>query len=216
MKKLTNQENTYLQLFEKELTQEQVYNIQMWIEALESGKYKQGKGMLQPTPDTYCCLGVANEVCKLGSNPNMCNLHSVLELGLWDNYGTCNVTEILSVTLTKLNDTVGWSFKEIANLLRDQLQFSKVVLKDGEFFVVYTSPKWDILWWKTEREPYMYVKATEDLWSCYPYLEDGLLKGALTQELPCDIATLCKQFLSGETVDGVCLAMFVEDSKVPA
>lgn len=30
-----------------------------WVEALESGEYKQGVGSLRPTHDTYCCLGVA-------------------------------------------------------------------------------------------------------------------------------------------------------------
>lgn len=29
-----------------------------WIEALTSGKYKQGKGQLRNSNDEYCCLGV--------------------------------------------------------------------------------------------------------------------------------------------------------------
>lgn len=29
-----------------------------WVDALRSGKYKQGKGMLRSYDDKYCCLGV--------------------------------------------------------------------------------------------------------------------------------------------------------------
>ena len=29
-----------------------------WIKALRSGKYKQGRGALRKTDNTYCCLGV--------------------------------------------------------------------------------------------------------------------------------------------------------------
>lgn len=32
-----------------------------WIEALRSGKYKQGKGQLKQD-DRYCCLGVLQEI----------------------------------------------------------------------------------------------------------------------------------------------------------
>lgn len=30
----------------------------LWIDALRSGKYKQGKSELRASPDHYCCLGV--------------------------------------------------------------------------------------------------------------------------------------------------------------
>lgn len=33
-------------------------NIQKWVEALESGKYKQGRKCLQTDTGRYCCLGV--------------------------------------------------------------------------------------------------------------------------------------------------------------
>lgn len=33
-----------------------------WIEALRSGKYKQGKRLLRSLNDEFCCLGVACEV----------------------------------------------------------------------------------------------------------------------------------------------------------
>lgn len=37
-----------------------------WIEALRSGKYKQGKGLLRRKNNCYCCLGVlAQELGRL-------------------------------------------------------------------------------------------------------------------------------------------------------
>ena len=36
-----------------------------WLEALRSGKYKQGGGMLRSQNDEFCCLGVACEVIGL-------------------------------------------------------------------------------------------------------------------------------------------------------
>ena len=35
---------------------------EMWIDALRSGKYKQGKSFLKNYDNTYCCLGVLVEV----------------------------------------------------------------------------------------------------------------------------------------------------------
>lgn len=40
-------------------------NAKLWVEALESGQYKQGRGLLNQEIDgvnQYCCLGVACEV----------------------------------------------------------------------------------------------------------------------------------------------------------
>ena len=34
-----------------------------WLEALRSGRYKQGKGYLRTEKDEFCCLGV---LCDLG------------------------------------------------------------------------------------------------------------------------------------------------------
>ena len=37
---------------------------QRWIEALKSGKYKQGYGQLRSSDNAFCCLGVLYDVCK--------------------------------------------------------------------------------------------------------------------------------------------------------
>ncbi len=36
-----------------------------WLEALESGNYKQGQGVLRSSTDEYCCLGVLCELLNL-------------------------------------------------------------------------------------------------------------------------------------------------------
>lgn len=43
--------------------------IDQWVEALRSGKYKQGKGCLR-YGDNYCCLGVLCEVAGIPAVPN--------------------------------------------------------------------------------------------------------------------------------------------------
>jgi hypothetical protein len=47
--------------FEGKLTEEQKLNIKSWIEALRSGKYKQGEGWLKSN-DRFCCLGVCSSI----------------------------------------------------------------------------------------------------------------------------------------------------------
>jgi hypothetical protein len=37
-------------------------NLRLWVKALRSGDFKQGKGCLKNEDDTYCCLGVATKV----------------------------------------------------------------------------------------------------------------------------------------------------------
>lgn len=45
--------------------------IEIWIDALRSGKYKQGNKSLQPSKNEYCCLGVA---CKIFIDPKKIRL----------------------------------------------------------------------------------------------------------------------------------------------
>lgn len=122
MKVLEGQATTNLYLFKKEVSEEVFANILKWIEALESGSYKQGKNQLRKY-DCFCCLGVANRVCDLGKDGNAISLGEDCKL-----VGLDSPTGLFyGDSLTHLNDSVGWSFREIANLLRDQLQFVKVV-----------------------------------------------------------------------------------------
>lgn len=38
-----------------------------WLDALRSGKYRQGRDVLKSSGDSYCCLGVACELSDVGS-----------------------------------------------------------------------------------------------------------------------------------------------------
>jgi len=42
---------------------------QLWLDALRSGKYTQGKSLLRPTESTYCCLGV---LCQIAEERGIC------------------------------------------------------------------------------------------------------------------------------------------------
>lgn len=41
-------------------------NTTKLVEALRSGDYKQGQGLLRPREDQFCCLGVACDISGLG------------------------------------------------------------------------------------------------------------------------------------------------------
>lgn len=55
--------------FEVSFTPKSINNeiVEKWINALRSGKYKQGNHFLYSSEkETYCCLGVLANVCDLG------------------------------------------------------------------------------------------------------------------------------------------------------
>lgn len=101
-----------------------------WVEALESGKYKQGKGFLRDINDNHCCLGVLCDIISKEGNPN-CG---------WDNNcqfrygntvrGSCLTEEMsndfgihwmVCDRLMLMNDTHNYSFKTIARWIKDNL-----------------------------------------------------------------------------------------------
>jgi hypothetical protein len=115
-------------------------NQKLWVAALRSGEYEQGKGSLNPTANSFCCLGVACEISNLGkferpdTNPARSNYRvntddlyeyrktlppEVVEwLGLKDDCGCFPTTMLgLSSSLTMLNDFEGLSFNEIADFI---------------------------------------------------------------------------------------------------
>jgi hypothetical protein len=112
--------------------------IEKWLEALESGKYKQIKSRLRehvgPRTFGYCCLGVACDVAnKVGARRVDENvLDTKLELpsnmqtllGM-DDYGSfyepITYKESVYSNLTQMNDS-GISFKEIARVIRKQIK----------------------------------------------------------------------------------------------
>jgi hypothetical protein len=42
-----------------------------WVEALQSGNFTQGRGLLRSTDDRYCCLGVLCEVYRRYNHNNV-------------------------------------------------------------------------------------------------------------------------------------------------
>lgn len=95
-----------------------------WIEELRSGKYEQGKGALRNSEDKYCCLGVA---CTLLPDvgwqiDGFGDAYGVV-LEDWCNEGSLMDPDLIGLseqaqdTLITLNDTYGWDFNKIADVL---------------------------------------------------------------------------------------------------
>lgn len=100
--------------------------VNEWIEALESGDYKQGRSVLHHvTNDTFCCLGVAAEIAvkhdlidwhldghNMEYGASKCNLPSTL-------FDEFNLTEDRQDHLIEMNDTLHKSFDEIADQIKE-------------------------------------------------------------------------------------------------
>ena len=119
-----------------------------WVEALESGKYKQGKDSLKiQNKDgsfSYCCLGV---LCELAVEDGIIKPSSIpknsfvwtyedrsgvlpMKVMEWAGLDSCNpqVKDDIHVSLqhenlslSVYNDNLNYSFKQIAKLIRDHL-----------------------------------------------------------------------------------------------
>ena len=105
-----------------------------WIAALRSGEYKQGKHKLETSDGFYCCLGVLQmvtdgkvETCvgvdgktsalALPSGNYMKRVFDDLEATIcvmYKDYGLCS--------LAWLNDSANLSFKQIADLIEEQVE----------------------------------------------------------------------------------------------
>lgn len=116
-------------------------NMLKLADALESGKYVQGEGVLRTNDNKFCCLGVACDISGLGMwIPTVDSAYhyviekadkqetgrSLLPESMCDWLGTTDGgdfrkggVDIPYETLTSLNDN-GTSFSEIAKILRDE------------------------------------------------------------------------------------------------
>lgn len=105
--------------------------VREWVEALRSGKYKQGTKKLRTTNDEYCCLGVLCELAvkhgvihRVGEGYGMAGdvyadifelPYSVTEWsGIKDSAGS--YYDVEPKALSRLNDD-GMNFSEIANII---------------------------------------------------------------------------------------------------
>ncbi len=100
-----------------------------WIEALRSGKYKQGKSRLKKYDQTYCCLGVLCEISGLGEfekGDEEYNFRSIGDLEAacptkpvleWSGLKNASgrIPNTLIPSLWELNDRQDKSFPEIAD-----------------------------------------------------------------------------------------------------
>jgi len=137
---------------------------QLWLEALRSGKYNQGKSLLRPTESSYCCLGV---LCQIAEERDICkyipsdthegftvqypsiftdecdgNLYEESELpwvvkqwaGLESESPSVTmneknikgsmkgiIAEETKMHLAQLNDSHGYTFTELADIIEEQL-----------------------------------------------------------------------------------------------
>lgn len=123
----------------KKLTPQQRANMTTWIEALESGQYKQGKHSLRDLEDNYCCMGVA---CNLFKLPNQewikevraYALYTKTDTGEYDYMSRGTMPDVICALLdpainmgelVSMNDLDGRNFLEIAAWLRKEYGIEK-------------------------------------------------------------------------------------------
>lgn len=109
-----------------------------WVEALESGEYKQGKGQLRTSAGKYCCLGVLTKLAEdagFYAGPWDDIPTPPAEVCIWAGLTSSNPIIFLNDVghpLARLNDKTRtnnefglgsstFSFKKIAKLIADQL-----------------------------------------------------------------------------------------------
>jgi hypothetical protein len=95
-----------------------------WVEALRSGKYKQGKGCLKKG-DEYCCLGVLCDIVDpeyLGVNGHRSHLpyHILDKTGMETPDGRLNYNVHTFISLIGLNDGAEYTFDQIADVIEEQ------------------------------------------------------------------------------------------------
>lgn len=97
----------------------------VWLEALRSGQYKQGRYFLR-TGNSYCCLGVACEVFGPGFKGSGDNPYRAVDTGaagLW--YGNASgPQQRVMGQAAVLNDELA-SFEEIADYLEANLDVTE-------------------------------------------------------------------------------------------
>ena len=105
----------------------------LWVKALESGEYKQGKGQLRRGAE-FCCLGVLcnlhaqahPEIAAKQTDPGVylgCTPLLPLAVTLWAGLKTINpvvTIEGFEAVISEQND-LGIPFKQIAKAIRKQL-----------------------------------------------------------------------------------------------
>ena len=94
-----------------------------WVEALRSGKYKQGEGFLHSeSNNTYCCLGVLCEIEGIPFNGNriMPFKNGILKTGNGEILGDGTLLSNLNDGRGRLitDDIIKLNFDEIADIIQ--------------------------------------------------------------------------------------------------
>lgn len=115
--------------------------LKEWIEALRSGKYKQGKMQLKlahKKGDQFCCLGV---LCDIIDNSKWENCK--MDGSLCQNYmgadifppehiriipKNMNNSNTLRGMLSHQNDDLGWDFTKIADYIEEHVERIEVMV----------------------------------------------------------------------------------------
>jgi hypothetical protein len=106
-----------------------------WLEALRSGNYRQGRGLLRNLENDYCCLGVLCDVdteteqCwylgfgayKFGVNESTVELEYFQRLCVPDKQTSLLHYHDIRQRLIRMNDKEGKSFTEIADYIEENL-----------------------------------------------------------------------------------------------
>lgn len=90
-----------------------------WIAALRSGEYEQGHGLLHPTDNTYCCLGV------------LCDLHAKAGLGMWVDDRYNGVLEVLPIDVQVWAQLQDWCPDVSIPVDGDVGRFTLAEINDG-------------------------------------------------------------------------------------
>ncbi len=105
-----------------DITAEQRENYKLWIQALRSGEYNQGRNFLSDSDrSTYCCLGVACVLFgeRIGNQQALPRKGA----GAFQALGDCEPDVLYKGRKTgvvTLNDEVQLTFEEIADLLEKE------------------------------------------------------------------------------------------------
>jgi hypothetical protein len=95
---------------------------QKWIEALRSGKYRQGQSLLSFTildeEPQYCCLGVLRDI--MGTNDFSYKQENTTLSSL--QLSVCGLDRETQRILIQLNDVKMWDFNQIADYIENSLQ----------------------------------------------------------------------------------------------
>lgn len=109
-------------------TRQKIARLRRWAKALRSGRFKQGSfNLYNPNDNTYCCLGVACKITRLGDfKKNMYRISrrsrssTFLPTEVCNYYGIDRYGEEVvrhngeAASLVYANDSLVWSFKKIA------------------------------------------------------------------------------------------------------